>query len=383
MQTFNLDISKPGAPLVIYAKQADSMSRFFKAVLSDSGAPWEPPAGSALTVRFGAAGMPAGWYDTITEPDGGIHSAFSVDENTVTVEIAEQAVSSPGKNVLCLLVNGADGYQLASWNFELNIQAVPGLLAPEADVHYNALTEQVAKTLQNVQDAQTAADAAAQSAQEAADSAASVNPDNFLTKAEYGGSAAGIVKKADTATNATNAATATNATNATTAANATKFGRQSPSWYAPPGMIVPYGGSRAPAGWLLCDGSAVSRSTYAALFAAIGTAFGTGNGSSTFTLPDLRGRVPAGANASNALASKAGADSKNIAKANLPNEKLKIADNGNWLVDTAQSGVHNGKQLTLGSGRQSAEYLYTEALGSGTAFDVRQATLYLNYIIKC
>lgn len=151
----------------------------------------------------------------------------------------------------------------------------------------------------------------------------------------------------------------------------------------PPGMIAPYAGKTAPEGWLLCDGSAVSRTTYANLYAAIGTTYGAGNGSTTFTLPDLRGRVPAGANASNALASKAGADSKNIAKANLPNEKLKIADNGNWLVDTAQSGVHNGKQLTLGSGRQSAEYLYTEALGSGTAFDVRQATLYLNYIIKC
>ena len=151
----------------------------------------------------------------------------------------------------------------------------------------------------------------------------------------------------------------------------------------PPGMIAPYAGKTAPEGWLLCDGSAVSRTTYAALYAAIGTTYGAGNGSTTFTLPDLRGRVPAGANASNALASKAGADSKNITKANLPNEKLKIADNGNWLVDTAQSGVHNGKQLTLGSGRQSAEYLYTEALGSGAAFDVRQATLYLNYIIKC
>ena len=150
----------------------------------------------------------------------------------------------------------------------------------------------------------------------------------------------------------------------------------------PPGTVAAFAGSAAPEGWLLCDGSAVSRTTYADLYAAIGTTYGAGNGSTTFALPDLRGRVPAGANASNALASKAGADSKNIAKANLPNEKLRIADNGNWLVDTAQSGVHNGKQLTLGSGRQSAEYLYTEALGSGAAFDVRQATLYLNYIIK-
>jgi microcystin-dependent protein len=50
-----------------------------------------------------------------------------------------------------------------------------------------------------------------------------------------------------------------------------------------------------PSGWLLCDGSAVSRTTYAALFAAIGTTYGAGNGSTTFNVPDLRGRTPVGA----------------------------------------------------------------------------------------
>ena len=151
----------------------------------------------------------------------------------------------------------------------------------------------------------------------------------------------------------------------------------------PPGMLAPYAGKTAPEGWLLCDGSAVSRTTYAALFAVIGTTYGVGNGSTTFTLPDLRGRVAAGANASNALASRAGADSKQIARANLPAEKLRIADNGSWIVDTTQFGVHSGKPLSLGNNRSEAEYLYTEPMGSGTAFDVRQATLYLNYIIKC
>src|SRR6185503_20590605 len=47
----------------------------------------------------------------------------------------------------------------------------------------------------------------------------------------------------------------------------------------------------APSGWLNCDGSAVSRTTYANLFAAIGTTFGAGDGSTTFNVPDLRGRV--------------------------------------------------------------------------------------------
>jgi microcystin-dependent protein len=66
----------------------------------------------------------------------------------------------------------------------------------------------------------------------------------------------------------------------------------------PPGAILAYGGASAPSGWLLCDGSAVSRTTYADLFAAIGTAYGTGDGSTTFNLPDLRQRFPLGKAAS-------------------------------------------------------------------------------------
>lgn len=50
----------------------------------------------------------------------------------------------------------------------------------------------------------------------------------------------------------------------------------------------------APSGWLPCDGAAISRSTYAALFTAIGTAYGAGDGSTTFNVPDLRGRFPVG-----------------------------------------------------------------------------------------
>ena len=62
----------------------------------------------------------------------------------------------------------------------------------------------------------------------------------------------------------------------------------------PSGVLFPYGGTSAPSGYLLCDGAAVSRSTYADLFAAIGTAYGAGNGTTTFNVPDMRGFVPAG-----------------------------------------------------------------------------------------
>lgn len=63
---------------------------------------------------------------------------------------------------------------------------------------------------------------------------------------------------------------------------------------SPPGCVMAYCATDAPDGWLLCDGSLISRTTYAVLFAAIGTHFGAGDGSTTFGLPDLRGRVPVG-----------------------------------------------------------------------------------------
>lgn len=62
----------------------------------------------------------------------------------------------------------------------------------------------------------------------------------------------------------------------------------------PVGSISMFGGSSAPAGFALCDGSAISRTTYAALFAVLGTAYGAGDLSTTFNLPDLRQRFPLG-----------------------------------------------------------------------------------------
>ena len=68
----------------------------------------------------------------------------------------------------------------------------------------------------------------------------------------------------------------------------------------PSGSIIAFGGSAAPdAGWLLCNGADVNRTTYARLFAAIATAYGTGDGSSTFGLPDLRDRVLLGKGSNN------------------------------------------------------------------------------------
>lgn len=93
----------------------------------------------------------------------------------------------------------------------------------------------------------------------------------------------------------------------------------------PAGAIMAFGGLSAPTGWLLCDGSAVSRATYADLFAAIGTTYGVGDGATTFNLPDLRQRFPLGKASSgtgSVLGQTGGAidhsHSVSLATANLP-----------------------------------------------------------------
>jgi len=74
------------------------------------------------------------------------------------------------------------------------------------------------------------------------------------------------------------------------------------------GLIIPWSTGTAPSGFLECNGSAVSRSTYAALFAVIGTTYGAGDTTTTFNLPDLRDKTVVGKSNNKALASTMGAN---------------------------------------------------------------------------
>ncbi len=80
--------------------------------------------------------------------------------------------------------------------------------------------------------------------------------------------------------------------------DATKYLNGTGAWSVPSGVptgaILAFSAATAPSGYLLCDGAAVSRTTYAALFALIGASYGAGDGSTTFNVPDLRGRPPVG-----------------------------------------------------------------------------------------
>lgn len=89
----------------------------------------------------------------------------------------------------------------------------------------------------------------------------------------------------------------------------------------PSGAITMFAGSTAPTGYLLCDGTAVSRSTYSALFTITSTTYGVGDGSTTFNLPDLRTRVPVGKNASGTFATlgaTGGAETHTLLTAEIP-----------------------------------------------------------------
>lgn len=100
----------------------------------------------------------------------------------------------------------------------------------------------------------------------------------------------------------------------------------------PAGLIMTFAGVNAPTGFLVCDGSAVSRTTYATLFGVIGTTFGAGDGSTTFNLPDLSGRVPLGVSQAHALGSTGGSETVTLTESELPAHVHEVPQHGH--VDT-------------------------------------------------
>lgn len=111
-----------------------------------------------------------------------------------------------------------------------------------------------------------------------------------------------------------------------------------------PGMMMEYGGTTAPSGWLLCDGSAISRSLYAPLFAVINTAYGAGDGSSTFNLPDRRGKFGIGVSGSYARGTSGGSltsGSTVLTTAQLPphNHNATVNDPGHFHSQQGQGNI--------------------------------------------
>lgn len=139
--------------------------------------------------------------------------------------------------------------------------------------------------------------------------------------------------------------------------------------FTPRGMLAPYAGATAPNGWLICDGQAVSRTTYSALFAVISTTYGSGDGSTTFQIPNLKGRTIFGYDASNsrydtmAKATSPGATADvTLIEANIPSHRHTISHthgmtsstHSHSITDGAGSHSHGGST----TGGASYSYIY-------------------------
>jgi microcystin-dependent protein len=142
----------------------------------------------------------------------------------------------------------------------------------------------------------------------------------------------------------------------------------------PAGVVVAWSGSSAPAGWLLCDGSAISRTTYAALWNVCSTTFGAGDTTSTFNIPDLRGRAAYGTSTNIAL----GATSTAIGASFSPSSFTIGSTAAGLTVTTSTTNSTTDKDvtnaITVVTGVTSIAHTHT---GSGSIPGIS-----LNYIIK-
>lgn len=179
----------------------------------------------------------------------------------------------------------------------------------------------------------------------------------------------------------------------------------------PIGAIRIYAGATAPSGYLLCQGQAVSRSTYSALFSVIGATFGAGDGTTTFNVPDMGGRVPAGKEVSatrlttaasgvdgDALGATGGAQTVTLDATMIPPHPHPVVDPGHphpIHTDTTQPGSGGGGNYliaanTLGPGKLITAGATDSATtgitvgnntGGGQAHNNVQPTIILNFII--
>jgi len=167
------------------------------------------------------------------------------------------------------------------------------------------------------------------------------------------------------------------------------------------GMLMPYAGTSAPTGWLLAYGQAVSRTTYADLFTAISTTYGSGDGSTTFNLPDLRGRTIAGqddmgGSSANRLTNQSGglngdtlgasggAETHTLTTSQMPSHSHTLGSNAKISTTFGTSGENTAVRRDTLSGSALDSFISgsTQAAGSGSAHNNVQPTIILNYIIK-
>lgn len=165
-----------------------------------------------------------------------------------------------------------------------------------------------------------------------------------------------------------------------------------PELLIPVGAVLSYGSSNAPRGWLSCGGQAVSREEYADLFSVVGTTYGVGNGSTTFNLPNLLGRVVVGQGSGAGLTSRAmgatgGVEAHALNVGEMPSH-THTSNAVGGTVGLIKADGSNTADSTDSSAVEPNIYAAPVALsidnaGSGNAHNNMQPFAVLNYIIKC
>jgi microcystin-dependent protein len=149
--------------------------------------------------------------------------------------------------------------------------------------------------------------------------------------------------------------------------------KQAPSPYVPPGALIPFAGVRVPEGYLLCDGSDISREQYPSLFYAIDTLYGDGDGETTFTLPDLRGRVPVGQYEEDpyfdTLAGVGGQTDVALSSNQIPSHSHSVNDPGHVHTQTSMNDDFNNSAVGPNGGYSAfttPSYPRSDSTGSVT-----------------
>lgn len=166
----------------------------------------------------------------------------------------------------------------------------------------------------------------------------------------------------------------------------------------PTGVILPYGGASAPTGYLACNNQAVSRATYAALFAVIGTSYGAGDLLTTFNVPDLRGRTIVGIGTGDAADATSWSRGEKQGREGVTLTTAQMPKHGHRLLgfDSADDGDAYGLSQALGAGiagrgfnadanyfdENTSDRKYIEETGGGSSHTNLQPSLGVNAIIK-
>lgn len=152
----------------------------------------------------------------------------------------------------------------------------------------------------------------------------------------------------------------------------------------PPGTMLAFGGTSVPSGFLECNGATVSRTTYAALFTAIGTAWGPGDGSTTFNLPDMRRRTFVGSGGTgsgtlnNAVGNTGGAESVTISEEQLPPHTHDI----DFDTMNLDGGPNETADLRSPPSPTGARTVTTESTGDGDPVSILQPSAIVLMVIK-